>query len=542
MCAKIPAFYDQRRQRVCDVICASTRATFRYKNALPNAITSPKASRPPEKLMGRCRCCLLVAASLLTTAAAAAFGWFYVWQVLYAPYLQGARDIVYDAARERVIISALHSNVIAVVDVATPSKPRTLGWRADDAFTNAHGFAYDHGSATAYVASYGRGSLAKVDLRNPARDKLPVVATLENDELYSATHASYDAARNLVFVTAAGSHDLGEDADVLRGGHDLLVVDAATMRRTGLLTEWGAGAEPAYPVYCVYDAARALLFASNDARNRLEVVDVGDAARPAVVGEVAAVPELAYVSQLALDAPSNLIIAASQKGDSVAVVDVADAANPKILGSLTSDALDGATGVAYDAARRLAYVASEFAGTLSVVNVTDRSTPVIVAGVCAPCGNRPLSLGHAIEQTSRRWHGGHRDDFRAGRARRAPRRRGRRVRRGAAARLRRVADERVLGGGRRARRGRADGRRGALHAADARGRRQGRGDGCGVLALLFARALARGGGVLAEAVRAARVRPGRHVRRGRLRPRRLRARAPRDEGRVLRRRRRRRRR
>ena len=101
--------------------------------------------------MGRCRCCLLVAASLLTTAAAAAFGWFYVWQVLYAPYLQGARDIVYDAARERVIISALHSNVIAVVDVATPSKPRTLGWRADDAFTNAHGFAYDHGSATAYV-------------------------------------------------------------------------------------------------------------------------------------------------------------------------------------------------------------------------------------------------------------------------------------------------------------------------------------------------------------------------------------------------------
>ena len=494
--------------------------------------------------MGRCRCCLLVAASLLTTAAAAAFGWFYVWQVLYAPYLQGARDIVYDAARERVIISALHSNVIAVVDVATPSKPRTLGWRADDAFTNAHGFAYDHGSATAYVASYGRGSLAKVDLRNPARDKLPVVATLENDELYSATHASYDAARNLVFVTAAGSHNwnvskvtnMGED--VLRGGHDLLVVDAATMRRTGLLTEWGAGAEPAYPVYCVYDAARALLFASNDARNRLEVVDVSDAARPAVVGEVAAVPELAYVSQLALDAPSNLIIAASQKGDSVAVVDVADAANPKILGSLTSDALDGATGVAYDAARRLAYVASEFAGTLSVVNVTDRATPVIVAGVCAPCGNRPASLG---QQTSRRWRGGHRDDFRAGRARRTPRRRGRRVRRGAAARLRRVADERVLGGGRRARRGRADGRRGALHAADARGRRQGRGDGRRVLALLFARALARGGGVLAEAVRAARVRPGRHVRRGRLRPGRLRARAPRDEGRVLRRRRRRRR-
>ena len=43
------------------------------------------------------------------------------------------------------------------------------------------------------------------------------------------------------------------------------------------------------------------------------------AARPAVVGEVAAVPELAYVSQLALDAPSNLIIAASQKGDSVAI-------------------------------------------------------------------------------------------------------------------------------------------------------------------------------------------------------------------------------
>ncbi len=342
--------------------------------------------------MGRCRCCLLVAASLLTTAAAAAFGWFYVWQVLYAPYLQGARDIVYDAARERVIISALHSNVIAVVDVATPSKPRTLGWRADDAFTNAHGFAYDHGSATAYVASYGRGSLAKVDLRNPARDKLPVVATLENDELYSATHASYDAARNLVFVTAAGSHDLGEDADVLRGGHDLLVVDAATMRRTGLLTDWGAGAEPAYPVYCVYDAARALLFASNDARNRLEVVDVGDAARPAVVGEVAAVPELAYVSQLALDAPSNLIIAASQKGDSVAVVDVADAANPKILGSLTSDALDGATGVAYDAARRLAYVASEFAGTLSVVNVTDRSTPVIVAGVA----HEALQGGEAV--------------------------------------------------------------------------------------------------------------------------------------------------
>ena len=204
--------------------------------AAAEAVEAAPNSGKGDGVAGRssCRCCLLVAASLLTTAAAAAFGWFYVWQVLYAPYLQGARDIAYDAARERVIISALHSNVIAVVDVATPSKPRTLGWRADDAFTNAHGFAYDHGSATAYVAAYGRGTLAKVDLRNPARDQLPVVATLKNDELYSATHASYDAARNLVFVTAAGSHDLGEDADVLRGGHDLLVVDAATMRRTAV--------------------------------------------------------------------------------------------------------------------------------------------------------------------------------------------------------------------------------------------------------------------------------------------------------------------
>ena len=59
-------------------------------------------------------------------ATAAAFGWFYVWQVLYAPYLQGARDIAYDAARERVIISALHSNVIAGEDLpAHQAHPRT---------------------------------------------------------------------------------------------------------------------------------------------------------------------------------------------------------------------------------------------------------------------------------------------------------------------------------------------------------------------------------------------------------------------------------
>ena len=50
--------------------------------------------------------CLRSAASRRTTAAAAAFGWFYVWQVLYAPYLQGARDIAYDAARERVAPAA----------------------------------------------------------------------------------------------------------------------------------------------------------------------------------------------------------------------------------------------------------------------------------------------------------------------------------------------------------------------------------------------------------------------------------------------------
>ena len=215
--------------------------------------------------MGRCRCCLLVAASLLTTAAAAAFGWFYVWQVLYAPYLQGARDIVYDAARERVIISALHSNVIAVVDVAMPSKPRTSAGGPSDARTRTA--AYDHGSATAYVASYGRGTLAKVDLRNPARDKLPVVATLENDEHYSATHASYDAARNLVFVTAAGSHDLGEGRRRAPGRPRPARRRRGDDAADGPADGRGAGAEPAYPVYCVYDAARALLFASNDARN-----------------------------------------------------------------------------------------------------------------------------------------------------------------------------------------------------------------------------------------------------------------------------------
>ena len=197
---------------------------------------------------------------------------------------------------------------------------------------------------------------------------------LENDER-AARRTRLRRGAELVFVTAAGSHNwnvskvtnIGEDVNP--GAARDRSSSAATMRRTGLLTD-GAPARPAYPVYCVYDAARALLFASNDAEP-LEVVGVSDAAQP-VVGEVAAVPELAYVSQLALDAPSNLIIAASQKATPWRS-SRGGRREPQILGSLTSDALDGATGVAYDAARRLAYVASEFAGTLSVVSVADGS-------------------------------------------------------------------------------------------------------------------------------------------------------------------------
>jgi hypothetical protein len=332
--------------------------------------------------MGRCSCCLLAAASVLVTAGAAAFGWFYVWQVMYAPDLQGARDLIYDKARERVVVAALHNNVIAVIDVATPAKPKTLGWRSDDAFTNSHGFAYDHGTATAYVTSYARGSVTKVDLRHPIQDKLPIRATLRNENLYSATHASFDAGRNLVFVMAAGAHSTPMVEDAKKGGHDVVVVDAATMRPEAVLRDWGAAkTEESYPVYCVYDETRHMLYVSNDNSNTLDIIDVSDADKPALVGEVAAVPALAYVSQLAFDAASNLVIAAAQKGDSVTVVDVADATKPVILGSLSSDTLSGATGVAYDPVRRLVYVASEFAATLTVVNVTDRARPTIVAGV-----------------------------------------------------------------------------------------------------------------------------------------------------------------
>ena len=170
-----------------------------------------------------------------------------------------------------------------------------------------------------------------------------------------------------------------------------------------------------------------------------------------------------------------------------------------------------------------------FAGTLSVVNVTDRSTPVIVAGVCAPCGNRP-----GVSANRRRVDGvKSRDDFRAGRAARS-RRRGRRVRRGAAARLRRVADERVPGGGRRARRGR-DGRRGALHAADAA-------DAVKVVAmvagslLFFLLALWLAAAMLGRGARG----KGGQVDRRRAATMATSARAPRDEGRWRRRRRRRR--
>ncbi|KAK7240101.1 hypothetical protein SO694_00117022 [Aureococcus anophagefferens] len=352
--------------------------------------------------------CVAVVVYGLAVIAATAYVWDYVVdRSRFADYLQGARDIAYDERRGRLVVSALHADSVAVLDARGEDIALSGLYVDHERFGNAHGFAYDADRELVFAASYTKHSLAALDVGAPRRGGAVVGWVEDGVALHSATHASYDAARRLVFVDAAGGHGRSDDHDnaehrdeQARGlGHSLAVVDAADparLRVVGRLTDWGdergRGNGDAYPVYCVADAPRQLVYVSNDKAATLEVVDVADPARPVKVGEVYDA-RIDYVSQLAFDAEARVLYAASQKADSFAVVNVTDPRNPALLAVLVDhEVLDGATGVALDVRRKLAFVAAEYAGVVAVVDVADPRAPAVAGSV----GHDLLEGGEAV--------------------------------------------------------------------------------------------------------------------------------------------------
>ena len=231
--------------------------------------------------------CVAVVVYGLAVIAATAYAWDYVVdRSRFADYLQGARDIAYDERRGRLVVSALYADSVAVLDARGEDIALSGLYVDHERFGNAHGFAYDADRELVFAASYTKHSLAALDVGAPRRGGAVVGWVEDGVALHSATHASYDAARRLVFVDAAGGHGRSDDHDnaehrdeQARGlGHSLAVVDAADparLRVVGRLTDWGdergRGNGDAYPVYCVADAPRQLVYVSNGAGQESEI-------------------------------------------------------------------------------------------------------------------------------------------------------------------------------------------------------------------------------------------------------------------------------
>ena len=164
----------------------------------------PSSRRGCMARVAGCACGVIYVALVLGAGCGA---WYYVVYVsAYSNFLQGARDVYYDARRGRVIVASLHADSVTVVDARGDGFGVVGRYVDHDLFGNAHGFAYDAERELVFVASYAHGSLAALDVSGP-RAGGAVVGRLRDDvALHAATHAAYDARRRLVFVGAAGGH------------------------------------------------------------------------------------------------------------------------------------------------------------------------------------------------------------------------------------------------------------------------------------------------------------------------------------------------
>ncbi|KAJ1448908.1 hypothetical protein M885DRAFT_537570 [Pelagophyceae sp. CCMP2097] len=311
----------------------------------------------------------------------------------FADYLQGARDVIFDAASGRVVVAALHANALTVIDVRG-DRPRVEAYYADALnFGNVHGLAYDAARHVTFVPSYTRASLTAFAIAG-RRAGTALGTLVRPNELASGVHAAYDARRRRVFVANAGSHGRpGEPsaADELRSGagHSITVIDAndlEDLRVLQRLSDWGDEGErcdAAYPVYTFYLRDRDFLVASNDKCKTVEFFNASNATL-FKQSEVYDARVLNYVSQLDYDEKRRRLYAASQKSNSLAVLDVADLAHPRLLASVVDDdVLNMATGIAVDVRRQLAFVVSEGARSFAVYSVADvdASKPPRLVGV-----------------------------------------------------------------------------------------------------------------------------------------------------------------
>ena len=69
-----------------------------------------------SRVLRVCRCVGVAAYVLAVVALSGFVGYSYVYEVLYAEYLQGARDIAFDAKRGLVIVASLHADSLTLVD------------------------------------------------------------------------------------------------------------------------------------------------------------------------------------------------------------------------------------------------------------------------------------------------------------------------------------------------------------------------------------------------------------------------------------------